>query len=133
MKVVDTGLYNKLAGDSTLMALCSGGTPVFQWRAPPDTARPYVVFFFAGGGTENVNPSDLTNFRYAVKGVSDTLEAAANIKARVRTVLHKQTLTVTGYTNFDTAEENEVRMVEDAPDGNPIYHYGAYYRIRLDD
>ena len=133
MKVVDTGLYNKLAADSTLLALCSGGTPIFQAQAPPGTDRPYVVFFFAGGGTQNINPSDLTNFVYAVKGVADTLEAAANIQARVRTVLHKQTLTVTGYTNFYTAEENEVRLAEAAPNGNPIYHYGAYYRIRSDD
>ena len=133
MKVVDVGLYNALAGDSTLVALLSSGTPIYQAMAPPDTSRPYVIFFFAGGGTENVNPSDLTNFVYAVKGVADDLETAADIDARIRTVLHKQTLSVSGYTNFYTAQENEVRLAEAAPNGNPIYHYGAYYRVRLDD
>ena len=133
MKVFDIGPYNKLAGDSTLLALLSGGTPVFQMRAPPNTPRPYVEFFYAGGGEENINPSEITNFVYAVKGVSDTLLAAANIDERCKTLLHKQSITVTGYTNFALDRETEVRLAEDAPNGNPIFHYGAYYRIRSDD
>ena len=133
MKVVDVGLYNALAGDSTLVALLSDGTPIYQRQAPPGTDRPYCVFFFAGGGQENINPSDMSNFVYAVKGVGDTLESAANVDARCKTVLHKQSITVSGLTNYALDRENEVRLVEAAPDGNPIYHYGAYYRIRLDD
>ena len=133
MKVVDVGLYNKLAGDATLVALLTDGTAIYQGQAPPGTDRPYVMFDWAGGGHENINPSELTNFVYAVKGVSDVLETAADIDARVKTVLHNQSITVAGYTNFWLARETEVRLIEAAPDGNPIFHYGANYRIRLDD
>ena len=133
MKVVDQGIYNKLAGDSTLVALLSSGTPVFQLMAPPDTARPYVQFFHAGGGNENITPSDLRNMAYGIKAVSDTLLAAANIDARLDALLHNQSISVTGYTNFWLAREDEVQYSELAPDGNPIFHYGAYYRFRIDD
>jgi len=133
MKLVDTGIYSKLSADATLVALLSAGTPIYQMQAPPDTARPYIIYFHAGGGNENITPSDLRSLVYAVKGVSDTLVAAGNIDARIEDVLHNQSITVTGYTNIWLAREDEVQLVEIAPDGNPIYHYGAYYRIRIDD
>ena len=132
MRVVDAGLYSKLTGDTALVALLSAGTPVYQLQAPPGTDRPYVTFFHAGGGPDNVTPSDLRSMVYAVKGVANTLNAAANIDARIDTLLHNQSITVAGYTNIWLAREDEVQTAEAAPDGNPIYHYGAYYRIRID-
>jgi len=133
MKVVDVGLTSKLAGDGTLVAMLTDGTAIYQDQAPPGTARPYVIFGWAGGGNENINPSELLNFVYSVKGVSDVLETASDIAARVKTVLHKQSITVVGYTNFWLNAEGELRLTEVAPDGDPIYHRGAFYRIRLDD
>lgn len=132
MKVVDAGLYSKLTGDTALVALLSAGTPVFNMQTPPNTSLPYVVFFSAGGGPDNITPSDLRSMVYGVKGVASTLTAAANIDARIDTLLHNNSITVSGYTNIWLARETEVQLVEDAPDGNPIYHYGAYYRIRID-
>ena len=132
MKAVDVGLYSKLTGDTALVALLSAGTPVFNMEAPPSTDMPYVVFFSAGGGPDNITPSDLRSMVYGVKGIASTLTAAANIDARIDTLLHNNSITVSGYTNIWLARETEVQLVEDAPDGNPIYHYGAYYRIRID-
>lgn len=134
MHIVDVGLYTKLSGDTALVALLSGGTPIFKYNAPPDTDRPYVVYFPTGGpGLENITPSELGNFVYAVKAVADTNLEAGQIDAAIKTCLHKKNLTVSGYTNYDTRREEEVDYVEDAPNGNPIYHHGAYYRIRIDD
>jgi len=132
MRAVDAGLYSKLTGDTALVALLSAGTPVFQMEAPPNTDRPYVIFFSAGGGPDNITPSDLRSMVYGVKGIANTLTAAANIDARLDTLLHNQSITVSGYTNIWLAREIDVSTVEDAPDGNPIYQYGAYYRIRID-
>jgi hypothetical protein len=47
--------------------------------------------------------------------------------------LHNATLTVSGYTNFHTAAEEEVQLTETARDGSFIYHTGHYFRIRIDD
>jgi len=132
MKAVDAGLYSKLTGDTALVALLSSGTPIFQLEAPPNTTMPYVIFFHAGGGPDSITPSDLRSMVYAVKGVATTLNAAANIDARIDALLHNNSITVSGYTNIWLARETEVQLVEGAPDGNPIYHYGAYYRIRID-
>jgi len=92
-----------------------------------------MQFFSAGGGPDNITPSDLRSLVYGIKAVSDTLLAAANIDARLDALLHNQSISVTGYTNLWLARETDVQFPETAPNGNPIYHYGAYYRIRIDD
>jgi len=132
MRAVDVGLYSKLSADTALVALLSADTPMFNMVAPPNTDMPYVIFFGSGGGPDNITPSDLRSMVYGVKGVASTLNAAASIDARIDTLLHNNSITVSGYTNIWLARETEVQLVEDAPDGNPIYHYGAYYRIRID-
>ena len=131
MNVLETGLYNKLVGDAALVAEL-GGSYVYNQHAPQAQARPYVIFFHAGGGHENLTPSDLQNHVYMVKAVADTREQAGDVDALIITALHNGALTVNGYTNFWMAREEEVQFAETARDGTMIYHRGGYYRIRID-
>ena len=132
MNAIETGLYSALSGDTAIFGEI-GSTAVYNRTAPQGTARPYIVFFHAGGGHENINPSDMQNHLYLVKAVADTPLKAGTIDGLCTTRLHKQTLTVTGYTNFWTAREQEVQITETSPDGKSIFHTGAYYRVRIDN
>jgi len=132
MNAIETGLYSKLANTSALTTAL-GGTAIYSRHAPQGTARPYVVFMHAGGGHENINPSNLQNHVYLVKAVSDGSKEAGTIDGHISTALHKQTLTVSGFTNFSTQRENEVQVTENTREGVAVYHTGAYYRIRIDD
>jgi hypothetical protein len=125
-------LYSALTSDTALIDELGGETAVYYGVAPQGTARPYVIFFNAGGGPENTYPGDLTSERYVIKGVSDTLGKALDVDARCRAAIHKQTLTVTGYTNIWTRREAEVSLTEVSDDGTVIRHEGGYYRIRVD-
>jgi len=126
-------LYSKLIGDTALISELSGDTAIYYGVAPQETARPYVVFFNAGGGPDNTYPSDLTSEVYVVKAVADNLGGALTVDNACKTALHKQTLTVTGYTNIWTRREDEVSLTEVSDDGTVIRHEGAYYRIRVDN
>ena len=127
------GLYSKLIGDTALISELGGDTAIYYGVAPQETARPYVVFFNAGGGPDNTYPSDLTSEVYVVKVVADNLGGALTVDNACKTALHKQTLTVTGYTNIWTRRENELSLTEVSDDGTVIRHEGAYYRIRVDN
>ena len=131
MNALETGLYSALTGDATLTTKL-GGSYVYNMHAPAGQARPYVIFQHSGGGHENINPSDLQNHVYLIKGVADAVKTAGEIDDLIKAVLHKGTLTVASYTNFHTQREEEVRLTEMPDDGQPIYHAGAYYRVRLD-
>jgi hypothetical protein len=132
VNALETGIYTALTGDSDLTTKL-GGNYIYNQHAPQGQARPYVVFSHSGGGHENITPSELVNVVYLIQAISDGLKNAGEIDDLIKAVLHLGTLTVSGYTNFITLRENEMRMVETTREGKMIYHAGAYYRIRLDD
>lgn len=134
MQALETALYGLLSGNSGLTTTL-GATAIYNGAVPPGTARPYVVFFHAGGGRENTfMDSVLENQVYLVKGVADAVSVAAAIDAKLDTALHRceGSLSVTGRTTLWIGRENEVHMVEAAANGDRIFHVGAYYRFRLD-
>jgi hypothetical protein len=133
VKVTEVGLYDKLAAASGLTDLLSAATAIYPDTAPQGTAKPYVVYSYAGGGLENINPSELHNTVFIVKGIADSVSVASNVAAQIKTALHLQALTVSGYTNFITLCENEVQLMETSREGALIWHRGWYVRIRLDD
>lgn len=132
MNAIETGLYTALNVSAITTKL--GGSYIYDPVAPPGQARPYIIFTHAGGGHENINPSDLQNHVYLVKGVADTKKLAGEVHDLILAALHKQTLTVAAgaYTNFWMAAEEEVRMVEVLDDGTTVFHCGSYYRVRID-
>jgi len=132
MNALEVGLYDALNVAAITAKL--GGAYIYNQIAAQDQARPYVVFTQAGGGHENINPSELINLVYLVKGISDTsARHAGEIDDLIKAALHEQTLLVEGYTNFHTQREEGFRFAEVLPDGTTAYHAGGYYRIRLDD
>ena len=132
MRAIRSALFSQLTSDTALVSELSGETAVYYGLAPQGTARPYVIFFNAGGGPENTYPGGLTSEVYVVKGVADTLSKALAVDERCKTALHAQTLSVTGYTNIWTRREDEVSLTEVSDEGAIIRHEGGYYRIRVD-
>ena len=132
MNALKVGLYNALNGAAALTTAL-GGSYIYDKIAPQAQARPYVIFSFAGGGHENINPSELINVVFLVKAVSDNSSEAGTIDGLIKTALHLQTLTVAGFTNIIMLRENEVDYAETVREGVNVFHGGALYRIRLDD
>jgi hypothetical protein len=132
MNAIEAGLYSKLSGTAAIITELANGTAIYNQLVPQDETLPYIVYNFAGGGLENINPSDLHNVVYAVKAVAGESKAAGTLQGLIKTALHGAALTVSGYTNLYTAAETEINMVEMGASGKPIFHRGHYYRIRVD-
>lgn len=132
LNVTNAGIYSKLSANSTLITLLGGGTAIYYQQAPDNQALPFVVFSLQAGGPDNINPSDLRNQVYFVRGYAATPALAGSIDAQCSASLHGATVTVSGYTNFWTVRETEFAMPINEPNGTRSNMAGAYYRIRLD-
>lgn len=133
MNGIEAGLFSALVADTALIAELGGETAVYNRHAPQGQALPYVVFFHAGGGHENQNPSDLQSHVYMVKGVAGESKKAGTIDALIVDCLNGSTLTVSGYTNIYMRCEDEVQATEVTGTGDVVYHCGHYVRVRIDD
>ena len=75
----------------------------------------------------------MKNLVLYVRGYSKTSQASAgSIDAQIDTLLHGQTLSVSGWVNFWTARESDLSGFEPMPNGETIWNAGGMYRIRLD-
>ena len=130
MNSVATGLYGALAAGTALISTL-GGTAIYNGIAPRDAALPYVVFSLASGLEENLTPTESQRLVYLVKGVAATLLQAGTIADQVYALLHNQTLTVSGATNFWTGRESIIAYTEVEPTGATVGHAGGEYLIRI--
>lgn len=128
---LNTALYTTLQGGTALTALLAGTTSIYNQQAPEGATLPYVVYNQQAGGPDNITNGDLRSVVYYVRGYASSPTTAGSIDAQISTLLHKQTLSVSGWTNIWTAREDEFSLVEVPLDSNPIYSVGAFYRIRL--
>ena len=127
---LETALFNKL--NVTAVKTTAGATGVYNKLAPQGAALPYVVFQWQGGGDESDHPDRSRNLVYTVKALATTMLAADTIDAACDTLLHGGSLTVTGYNLFWMRREGDVSYSEVDPVGQPIYHVGGMYRIRIE-
>lgn len=126
-----SALYTKLAAGTALITEL-GGTAIWDTLAPQDQSLPYLVFFYSGGGDENRSAKRARSLVYTVKAVAESKSKAEAIDAEVDTLLHQQTLTISGWDNWWTARVADVAFVQSAG-GVLHWHRGGQYRIRIVD
>lgn len=137
MNQLETSLYGKLTGASSLTTLLAAGTAsVYHRHADENANPPYVVFSkqartptrVVGGGAVAWDDA-----LYLVKAVVESPSAllAGSIAARIDETLDRASLTVTGYTSLSCHRDSDVDYEEAGPGGQIIQHRGALYRIQL--
>lgn len=130
---VETAIYTQLVGGTALISAL-GGTAIYSVQAPDNALPPFVVFSLVAGQPDNDSPSDMRSALYQVRCFSGSKATAASLDGLVSARLHRQALSVTGYTNFWTVRESDSpALVENLPNNVKIYSFGGYYRIRLDN
>lgn len=131
ISALETGLYNKLVGQASLITAL-GGTLIYNQQAPQNPGARYCVFQWQGGGDANESPTRMRNVLYTVRGIATTRAAAGSIDAAIDNALHKQTLTVSGWTNIYCHRETDINFIEQDAGGVNKYHAGGIYRIIID-
>lgn len=133
MNVLYTALYSRLQTTSAVTSLLSGTTAIYNLQAPNNATYPFVVFSLQGGGDDNDTANRTKNLLVFVRAYSGVSALqAGSIDAQIDTALHLAPLTVSGWTDFWLAREEDLETVETEPDGQHIYMRGGFYRVRLD-
>ncbi len=132
MNALNKGIYDTLKAGTALTSLL-GGTAIYYEQAPDNAAYPYVVFSIQGGGDLNLSPSRMKDVLYFVRGYSKVSPAmAGSIDAQLDALLHNKTITVTGWSNYNTQRETDIENSEVDNANQMIYMAGGVYRISID-
>jgi hypothetical protein len=128
VNAVDQAVHTKLVAGTALITTL-GGTAIYWRVANQGAAYPYVVFFQSAGTDENSSPRRAKRVTYTVKAVSPDPNQAGVIDDAIDALLHRTTLTVTGWGNYRTARQNDVEYEEKTDAGEIVFHRGAQYGI----
>jgi hypothetical protein len=132
MNTVGSAIYARLSGGTALTALLAGTASIYDGVVRRDASYDVVVFQLSGGGDANATPRRRKELLYSVKAISATgARAAGAIDAQIDTLLHEQTLTITGWENYWLAREGDFAYAETTPEGLNYWHAGGTYRLIL--
>ena len=118
---------------STALTGALGGTAIYYMQAPDAQAYPYVIFSYQSSIQENIEPSQLHQTVVYIRVYDTNLARAGTVDGIIDGLIDGKTLTLSGsWVNYWSAREDEVSLVESAPNQIPVYNVGAFYRINLD-
>ena len=129
MKELRDAIYSQLA-NGTALTTALGGTAIYHLHAPDETPMPYIVFGWQGGGDLNIDPNETNESVQFVRVYAATDAQAGTIDGLIRARLHRQGLSVTGYSTVWCWREGDYETVETTA-GSAIYTQGGFYRIRI--
>lgn len=130
MNELNDAIYNKLAANAPILAAV--GTRIYRGVAPTGAVYPLITYQVNGGGELTETPADSMEIYYLVQALSRVSSAEAGSLAElIRTALHKQTLTISGWVNIWTSAGQHFDPVELDQGGVPTWYAGRQVRIRL--
>jgi hypothetical protein len=127
---LNAAVYSQLSGGTALVSAL-GGTAIYHGVAPEGRALPYVVWSYQASNRDNWTPSDSAQSVLFVRAYAATAKKAAEIDDSIADLM-KTNLTLTNWTNFWLAREEELFLPETNETGVTTWMCGAYYRVRLD-
>ena len=115
------------------------GDRVYPDQAPANVQRPYVIFFWAGGGEANWTRHNDADLIISVKCVANTMQESMTGAGLIAAALNdKGTQDSTSplvngadWTITTVTSDRVIHMVEAEANAVPIYHDGAQYRVIL--
>lgn len=125
-----TALYAKLAGGTALVAAL-GGSAIYADQAPQGATPPYVIFSHQGGGVESTYAVEMRSNLWFVRAWADSRSEAAYIDGLCLDLLHRGSLTVSGWSTIWLWRESDMELTDNLPNGVQRYMAGGMYRVRL--
>lgn len=127
-----TAIFSKLAAGTALTAAL-GGTAIYVDQAPDDASLPYVVFSHTAGGPDNLTPRDMRTHLWFVRAYSDNRASVNIYDGLIGDLLHKGSLSVSGWTTFWLVREEDFSLIENLPNHTNVFMAGANYRVRISE
>lgn len=131
--LLHAAMYARMNAATALTGLLSGTTAIYLTQAPDDAALDYVVFSIQAGPNDNDTAHRVKSPLYFIRGYSATGPAkAGSIDTQIDTLFHLKPLTVSGWSNFWIAREDDLHNVEIDAANQKTWMAGGFYRIRAD-
>lgn len=132
---LENGVYARLIAGTALTALIGGtASPrVYNLQAPSGATLPYVVFFMVDGRIPNESPRQDVDYLYQVEAWAETRASAEAIQKEIFTVLDRQSVTVSGWSNYDTKCRGIVTTLENEAGRQYWRHAGEYQFLMTKD
>ena len=129
---LENAIYASLSGGTALTALIGGtASPrIYSLQAPSGAALPYVIFFMVDGRIPNASPRQDADYLYQVEGWGETRASAEAISKAIFDVLDRDSLTVAGWSNFDSKCRGVINTVE-MDNGRQYWRHGGEYQFKL--
>jgi hypothetical protein len=126
-----TALYTTLNGGTALTTALGGTARIYDMQAPDGASLPYVVFQHQGGGPDNITSAGIESNLWLVKVYSNaSAKAASDIFALADELLHRKNITIGTANTWWCAREENVKLLENLPNGKRVWMRGGIYRIR---
>ena len=128
-----SAVYSKLTAGTTVTALLAGTTSIYNVIPPYEAAYDYVVFNVQGASEPNDTQHRIKDVTLQVRAYSTALNRAGSIDAACDALLHKGTLSITGWsTVFGVVRSSDIEIVEYDESDRPIYTRGGLYDIKIE-
>lgn len=131
VNAITTSLYSRLSA-GTALTNALGGTYIYHMQAPDGAALPYVVYSQVSGGDLNETPNREKSQLYFIRAYAASMGAAGTLDALVDALM-RTNLSVSGWSTYWTAREDDFTLVENPTDQSKIFMAGAYYRVSLSE
>lgn len=125
---IDQAVYSKLSAAASLASLVS--TRIAESQAPSGWALPYIIFYQASQVLPNDTPRDDINTVYRVEAVAGTRAAAEALHQAIYAVMHNESLTITGWSNYWTRCIGVIKPPVENVEGKQYHRRVGEYRIR---
>lgn len=122
-------IYTTLSNDTTLTNLLNGGT-ISYGVAPSDSQFPYIVFYEVSEQTPNTHKVDYVDVLFDVRSVGVNEAVVTQIHERIRSVLHRASLSVSGWHVYRCNHINSSRFLEQQ-ERIQVVKLTGHYRVTM--
>ena len=135
MNAINAAIYAKLNVSSLTSLLATTNTPssIFHLQAVDGAAYPFVVFNKMSDAEPNDTAHRVIDTIYQVRGFTRTSAAAADaIALAVDALLHRVTLSITGYAVLRVYRTGGLEFIENQQSTDKVYSAGSLFRITVE-
>ena len=103
---------------------------IYEQEVQGDDTLPYIVYYIASEIAPNWTPREDLDATFRVEAVSEYLAQAKSVQGAVYTALHRQGLTIAGWSNYWTVFDRLTALV-DVTEGRHYWRRIQTFRVKI--
>ena len=123
-------MYAKLLANAGITAIVGSGVGarIYSPQAPAGATLDYIIFYAGSEIVPNTQPRDDLNAVFRVDSWAATKARAVTLSGAVFSALHKETLTIAGWSNYWMVCEGKQDFIQDV---SGVQYYRRVWDVRI--